>query len=367
MFHGGDVVSDVRFFMYVIAAVLSVGVATAAAGPVSSGDPVSIYNEAVQRYQQSEFDQAAVLFQQAATSPDDSLAASARYNLGNARYAAATKILQQQADTSLGDNSNGVIQDPAVPPELSGDEAGKGPSSSNGPTANPIDLLRQAVDAYRSCLRLTPDDEDARFNLENSLRLIDQLTQEDPDNKSEDKDEKQQQQPSEQDTEKGDQDSEQGEQEQGQDASQDSDPDQSPEDEEEEGNSEQETENDTDESTEESDQDSDSSGSQSEEENSQDQEEQNPGSKADDEPGNESDDESGSDTNGEDSPMDPTDVPPAQPNAESDDEAASVGKTALTQQEASRLLQAIRDRDMQRRKRLDQIKRSRQIIVPRDW
>lgn len=357
MFHGCNLVSDVRWFAFALVAFVPVAFLPVATLPVFADEvePVSVYNQAIQRYQQSAFEEAAALFQQAATSPDDVLAASARYNLGNARYAAATRILQQQAKASLGDHSDVEIQDPALPPVPLRSKSEQGQAQSGDSAANPIDLLRQAVDAYRSCLRLSPDDDDARFNLENALRLIDQLTAEDPDSKSEKKNEKQQQsQPSEQNDEQGNQDADSGDPEQAPSQDQDSDPNQSPEDREQSESEQSESEQDESDPQESGEQDSESDADPSGDQDPSEGNEQETGSNS-------------GDAQGQDDALNPSDIPPAQPNGEADGDAVQAGEAALTQQEASRLLQAIRDRDMQRRKWLEQIKRSRRIVVPRDW
>ncbi|HVT30842.1 MAG TPA: tetratricopeptide repeat protein [Lacipirellulaceae bacterium] len=96
------------------------------------------YDMAVAEYRKGDVAAAERLFQSAATSDDDSLAAKARYNLGNCDYASAIKV-----------------------------------SKTDAPTA--IKGLGRAIANYRSALGIDPNDADARTNLELAARLRDTL------------------------------------------------------------------------------------------------------------------------------------------------------------------------------------------------
>ena len=143
-----------------------------ASGQVWSADLAGDYNQGIEQYQQSKFDEAIEFFGRAAASSDDSLAAKARYNLGNSLYAKANDKLRQsnenQNQPTLSDTAGANLQTGAETQDQT----------------SPIDLLAGAVTAYRSSLRLNPSDEDARFNLENATRLIDQLKEQESDQKS---------------------------------------------------------------------------------------------------------------------------------------------------------------------------------------
>jgi Ca-activated chloride channel homolog len=104
----------------------------------------AVYNQAVSAWQARQLDQAEQLFAEAISRGDESLAARARYNLGNCRYARALKLLenQQQPDTQ-----------------------------------GAIEQLNQAVTLYREALATNPADTDARANTELARKLIDQLKQ----------------------------------------------------------------------------------------------------------------------------------------------------------------------------------------------
>jgi Ca-activated chloride channel family protein len=99
------------------------------------------YNTAVAQYRKGDVAAAAHLFQTAATTENDAIAAKARYNLGNCDYASA---LQQ--------------------------------AKQDRPAA--IKHLESAITNYRSALDVDPHDADARANIELAARLIDQLCEE---------------------------------------------------------------------------------------------------------------------------------------------------------------------------------------------
>ncbi len=85
------------------------------------------------------------MFQRAAAATNDSLAAKARFNLGNTHYARALASLQSPAQASAQTQTD----KPAQPD-----------------TQAAIEQLGLAIDQYRSSLRINPADSDARANIE---------------------------------------------------------------------------------------------------------------------------------------------------------------------------------------------------------
>ncbi len=135
------------------------------------------YDMAVAQYRKGDVAAAQHLFQSAAASDNDGLAAKARYNLGNCDYAAALKV-----------------------------------SKSDAPTA--IKGLDHAITNYRSALDIDPTDADARTNLELAARLRDKLRQQ---QQEQQKQQQQQQQQQNQKQNKKDQQSQSKQQQQQQD------------------------------------------------------------------------------------------------------------------------------------------------------
>lgn len=134
-------------FLAVFASLLLMATATA-----DPGDDVTAYNGGVGDYRADRLDDAAAKFQAAAASADTSLAAKARYNLGNVRFRIATSAIGQGEIASLA-------------PEVK---------------TLAIENLTAAIDQYRSSLRLNPDDADARANIEKAARLIEPLSAQPP-------------------------------------------------------------------------------------------------------------------------------------------------------------------------------------------
>lgn len=99
------------------------------------------YNMAVAEYRKGNIEAAEKLFTEVVATDSTTIAANGRYNLGNCQYAEALKVLGQ-----------------------------------NKPTA--IELLRKAVANYRGSLRGNPNNPDARANIELAGELIRRLEQE---------------------------------------------------------------------------------------------------------------------------------------------------------------------------------------------
>ena len=123
------------------------------------------YNLAVAQYRKGDLAAAENLFQQTATTSDNTIAADSRYNLGNCRYAAAIQTAQQDK-------------------------------------AAAIEQLREAIRNYRSSLRLNADNPDARANIELAAEMIRKLEEE---QKKEEEQKQQEQQQDQQQQESQDQ------------------------------------------------------------------------------------------------------------------------------------------------------------------
>ena len=322
------------------------------------------YNLAVAHYGNSDFDAALTLLAESAKSSNDRIAADSRYNIGNCHFAKSLPLAQQ--------------------PEAS------------------IEELELAVEHYRSAIRLDRQHADARENLERAKKLIEQLKQ----NQQSD----QQQSPPEEDQqEQGDEQKQKDEQQQDNEQSDESDQKDEPE-ESEQSKENQDQSGSEEKSSEESDSQSDEEGS-SGEDQSQKEQTQNEQSESK----QSSDGEAQSEQPSQDQSSDPTeqsqDAQQQQNNgqpdedAEQDDatseedgkaapegevtaanesqsedtkdanEATSLSTTQqnvddngmMSRQEALKLLQAVRDRDMIRRLRQQQWQRSRRVQVEKDW
>ena len=322
------------------------------------------YNLAVAHYGNSDFDSALTLLVESAKSSNDRIAADSRYNIGNCHFAKSLPLAQQ--------------------PEAS------------------IEELELAVEHYRSAIRLDRQHADARENLERAKKLIEQLKQ----NQQSD----QQQSPPEEDQqEQGDEQKQKDEQQQDNEQSDESDQKDEPE-ESEQSKENQDQSGSEEKSSEESDSQSDEEGS-SGEDQSQKEQTQNEQSESK----QSSDGEAQSEQPSQDQSSDPTeqsqDAQQQQNNGQPDEDAEQDdatseedGKAApegevtaanesqsedtndaneatslstpqqnvddngmMSRQEALKLLQAVRDRDMIRRLRQQQRQRSRRVQVEKDW
>ncbi len=298
-----------------------------------------VYNQGVRQYEQSKFDDAAASFKQAAASSDDIIAAQARYNLGNTLYAKAIDLIRSSNEDQirLGDG-------PASSSTLKSSDA-----SRPAPDSSPIEILKDAVGAYRSSLRLNPDDEDARFNLENATRLIDQLKDQQSDQKSPEQNQQQSQSKDQQQQKDSTDQPEQNPKQNPEQKPNDRDAElEQPQEQPQDGNGES----------------GESGESDQGEDGEEDSDDQN---KPDEKEKGEQGDQKPSDQSKPSNQQQPDQQ--QQGNSQPGTESASGQSAAkeMTQQEAEQMLQAIRDRDMQRRNRLEALKRSRRVVVPRDW
>lgn len=114
---------------------VAISATTAYAEPVNTQDPYDLYNEGREYFSTGEYDTAALLFTQSAYWADRGLDADAFYNLGNTFF----RMAQRAKDADI----SAAIQN-----------------------------LSQAAIAYRESLNRQARNEDARYNLELSRRLM---------------------------------------------------------------------------------------------------------------------------------------------------------------------------------------------------
>src|SRR3954470_9532715 len=100
------------------------------------------YNMAVAKYRKGDMAAAEQLFNQAAASENDALAAKAHYNLGNCNYAAALRSAESDHTAAI-----------------------KG--------------LEKAIENYRRALQIDSNDADSRANVELASAMIDKLREQD--------------------------------------------------------------------------------------------------------------------------------------------------------------------------------------------
>ncbi|WP_442509728.1 hypothetical protein SH528x_001319 [Novipirellula sp. SH528] len=342
------------------------------------------YNEAVELYAAGETMRAVQTLEQLSGSDRDEVAARSRYNLGNDRYAEALKVLES-------DGSNPV---------------------------KAVGLLQDAVKHYRSSLGIAPNDQDARANIELAMQLISQIQQQQneqksPEQQQQQKEQEQQQQDPQQQNEP---DSEQSESKQDPSPSNDSDPRDESKTEKSEGqqsqdagqegesesNSEAQPSQDQNQgSAENNPSQSDANEGQSETSESADNDQgqsgdsqsmqpdadtdpapspENPNSNQS--PASPADDNSDADPS--DAAPQPTETAESDPSktegelsavngqneniaADEDDPQKPTAVGVMTQDEANKMLQAIRDREMLRRMQTEREQRRRQVPVDKDW
>ncbi len=281
------------------------------ASGLSPGRYEPLYNRAVAHYRKHEYDRARDLFTQALESSDRDTQARAQFNIGNCDYAQALELAQH-------------------------DRPGA------------IKKLQNAISHYRGALAVNPQDADARANAELANTLIDRLGRE----------QAQQQKQQQQDGEQG-QDRQGQQSEPGQDGQPDTQSDEQREDQQRQGR----------------------------EPGNDEQDKQTPSASSDPSQGGQSGDQPQPD--GQDSPSQQQPVgQDAQPQQQAGQDAqAGKGQDAsqmvpggqsegendasqvrvMTEQEAQKMLQAIRDRDLQRRLQQRQQSGRGRAPVDRDW
>ncbi len=286
--------------------------------------PTWLYNQGVAHYRQQNYALAAEAFRESAGSADRQLAAQSRYNLGNSLYAQALAAVEAAEKTAA------------------------------------EELLSEAIEHYRGALRGDRELVDARANIELAARLLQQLKDEQADQQQQ---EQQQQQQQDQDQEQEQEPSSEQQDQQSQ-----------------AGNESSPAENERSQSNDDGSQSGDER-SQSEDESEQSGSEE--GSQAEDQAdssaGNQAGGEEGDEPEETTAAADEAGQPPSTDgelsaaNADassadpSDDRQGKPVTGMMTREEAMKMLQSVRDRDLLRRLLKEQRERARRVPVQRDW
>ena len=285
---------------------------------VTSNQAITLYNQALDRVEAEEIEQAGVLFEQSInTSQDTQVEAKSCYNLGNVAYENALQHVEKKAS----------------------DQA--------------IDELKQAIKHYRQALQLSPMDHEARINMELANKLIEQLKQEQQEQKQEQQQQQKQEEQEQQSETNENQNKSQQPQEQEQQQSESSDNQQNPQDQNQSQNTEQQQSSQPDQSAE------------------QQQQNQTPGDAADQPQPAEGQAPTPESAQPDTKPSsaDSQNIQAFDPEANEEPlQALTLQQVEeLTDQEASQLLQAIRDRHLERRIENFQRQRAQAIPVEQDW
>ena len=316
------------------------------------------YNVGVAQYRKGDLESAKALFTEAATSTDNHLASAARYNLGNCHYADAVAAAENDKHAA-------------------------------------IESLAQAIENYRASLIGNPNHADARANIELAVELLKTLKQEEEqqqqnqdqqsqDQQNQDQQNQDQQNQDNQDSTSDDQQSsdQQSKQDQSQSGENSSDQQQS---ESEEQSSKQEQSQDESEESQDSDNQSgkydqpkpDQSAQESDAESQQQSgtvpaSSRNKSRSGDQQQAEHSDEEPQAE--GDDKPIPSGELKAASeqesneaPNGRAAMEDLNAKDAPMSKEEAFKMLQAVRDRDMLRRLRQEQVERSRHITTDKDW
>ncbi|WP_253155912.1 hypothetical protein [Stieleria tagensis] len=329
-----------------------------AAEEIESGREETTYNKAVALYRKKDYSAALSLFDSVSGSLDQSLAAKARFNAGNCRY---VSVIGQEE------------QDPATS----------------------IEQLQRAIADFRGAIALNPTDSDARTNIELAAKLLKQMQdqeqqdQEQQDQKQQDQkqqDQKQQDQ-KQQDQKQQDQDQQDQEQQdqeqqnQGQQDQDQQDQDQQNQEQQNQGQQDQGQQDQGQQDQGQQDQGQQDQGQQDQDQQDQGQQDQGQQDQSDEkqmDQSTESDQgtseaEAPSDSKNEDGSQEPpqgqlsSDNEPEDAIDQQQPETATIQEGEITEQEARKMLQAIRDRDLLRRYRREREQRSRHVPVDRDW
>jgi len=322
------------------------------------------YNTAVAQYRKGDVAAAEHLFQTAAATDDDAIAAKARYNLGNCDYASALPLAEK-------DRPAAIVR------------------------------LESAITNYRSSLDVDPSDADARANIELASQLIDKLREE----QKQDEQQQEQQQQKQDEQQKKDQ-QEQKDQQQSKDQQQQQDQQQKSE---QQNSDQQKQDQQQQQSAQDKPQQGDDQSKQEQSKNDQSKEKQSSEDKAESQPQDPEDQQGQKDAAKKQSQQsrpqpsqqqqaaqqqeqnpppqaeEPSDKLSEQPpqgelsaagdksdeSDQSDKQKAAAFDPSkdgeMTQQEAEKMLQAIRDRDMIRRLRRQAAERNQHVPVDRDW
>jgi Ca-activated chloride channel family protein len=381
--------------------------------PVTDADRDQLtYNLGVAEYREGNIDAAKMHFTEASASSQTSLAARSRYNLGNCFYSEAVSAIAKDKPAA----SDALFAEPSR--SIKSDVAKQD-------IATAIDALRQAIGHYRGSLAADPNHTDARANIELAGQLLRELQEEqkqDQQNQERQKQDQQKQDQQEQDQQKQDQQEQdqqkqdqqkQDQQEQDQQEQDQQEQDQQEQDQQEQDQQEQDQQSGNQQRSSEQKQEAESQDSQDSKsgepgsqgkESQQDKEPQQPSG----EPQEQQPDKRTSKPEQESSANNPQSQPNKQPQtaeeqqpsevadekeeaekkqavptgeltAASEQEAGEKPQSPfgmadpnadnglMTKEEALKMLQAVRDRDMLRRLRQEQLQRSRHIPTDRDW
>ncbi|QDU99103.1 VWA domain-containing protein [Lignipirellula cremea] len=298
--------------------------------------PELLYNQAVVQYRQGQYDQARQLFAQATATADSALDAKARYNLANCDYAEAVQL-----------------------------------ATSDKPAA--IERLQSAIPQYRAALQGDPTDTDARANLQLAQLLINQLQQE------EEQEQQDEQQKDDQQKDDQQQDDQQKDDQQKDDQQQDG---QQQDDQQQDG---QQQDGQQQDGQQQDDQQQDGQQQDGQQQDDQQQDgqqqddQQNDGQQQDGQQKSEDEPQEPSDQQGQPSPdgeeaNDPAQQPPAggQPGEASPDDQgeelpAFDNTRSMTKEEAQKMLQAVRDRELLRHLQQQRQTQRQRLPVDRDW
>ncbi|WP_425398710.1 hypothetical protein [Aeoliella sp.] len=328
------------------------------------------YNHAVAQYRQGDVAAAAEQFKAVAAADDNAIAAKARFNLGNCDYVSALQQAEQDRPAAIG-------------------------------------RLESAIGHYRSALAVDPSDAEARANIELAAQMIEKLREEEKNEQEQqqqqqqnDQDQQQQDQQQNQDQQQdgqqdqqdqqqsGEQDSEQQDDSQQQNSDQ-QDSESSEQSQEEQQESDQSSDQQSEqqqgeqqESEEQSDQESSASEEQQQDRSQQQQQQSSTQSQSKQQPSEQNSpekfDEQDAAAEADEATDEEADEPPKgelsaaeQSEEEASDEQKPAGRVLkegeMTEEEADKMLQAIRDRDMLRRLQRQATERNQHIPVDRDW
>jgi len=300
------------------------------AAAVHPARPELAYNEAVAHYRKGEYDLARDLFTQATETNNRPLEARARYNLADCDYAEAVKL-----------------------------------ANKDRPAA--IQRLQQAISHYRGALQANPDESEARANIELAQMLIQKLQQEE----NQQKQDQQKQDQQKQDQQKQDQ-QKQDQQKQDQ-KKQDQPQDQQKQDQQKQGQQKQDQKKDSEKQNEHKEQSKtvpqkDKQESKPDEANEEDQKQkpdQQQDQQQDQQPNPQVGDKQTQQPSGQ-QPKNPDKQLPGTPQYGGQSTPKQKARP-MTVEEAQKMLQAVRDRDLMRRLEQRDRRRSRHIPVDKDW
>ena len=290
------------------------------AAAVHPARPELAYNEAVAHYRKGEYDLARDLFTQATETNNRPLEARARYNLADCDYAEAVKL-----------------------------------ANKDRPAA--IQRLQQAISHYRGALQANPDESEARANIELAQMLIQKLQQEE----NQQKQDQQKQDQQKQDQQKQDQ------------KKQDQPQDQQKQDQQKQGQQKQDQKKDSEKQNEHKEQSKtvpqkDKQESKPDEANEEDQKQkpdQQQDQQQDQQPNPQVGDKQTQQPSGQ-QPKNPDKQLPGTPQYGGQSTPKQKARP-MTVEEAQKMLQAVRDRDLMRRLEQRDRRRSRHIPVDKDW